>query len=127
VFTYTPFGWLLLLGSILALIAIVRSAVVPPLRTPAPKAEHSPGALAAIIFAGLMFGIVRWSWFGIFPSIAASIGVPESFSERLAAALCIGFMAGLIAFIACLMAEGLETIGASLSSHRFARTDPVHP
>lgn len=122
----TTLGKVVFILAVITLVAIIRNAVVPA-RSAVVSEPEEPGLLAALVFVGLLFGIVKWSWFGIIPSMAASISVPTSFAERLAAALSVSLMIGLTALVACTIAESLRAIGASLFSHRFARTQSVHP
>ena len=122
----TTIGKVITILVVISLVALIRGAIVPT-RSTTISESREPGLLAALIFAGLLFGIVRRSWFGIMPSMAASIGIPESLSDRVAAALSVSLMIGLIALVACTIAEGLQIIGASLFSHRFARTTSIHP
>lgn len=119
-FTYTPFGWLLLLGSIFALIVIVRSAIVPARQAaslrlvshdqpPRNNLADRGDLLALLIFVVLMFGIVKWSWLGILPRLAALIGTPISLADRVAAAIAIGLLVGSAALAAYGIAEWVQS------------------
>lgn len=125
-YSLTPLGQAVFIFAVIGIALLVRSAVVP-VRSEAATVPAEPGMLDAIVFAGLLYGLVKRSWFGIFPSLAESIGIPDGFGERLAAAIGISLMVGLAALAACTIAESLRTIGAHLTPRRFARTHPTHP
>ena len=125
-YSLTPLGKVTFVFLVIGIVALIRSAIVPARKEVAPE-EGEPGLLDALIFVGLLFGLVKRSWLGIFPALSESIGVPENFSERLAAAIGISLMVGLTALAACFIAENLRVIGTSLFSHRFARTQSVRP
>ncbi len=122
-FTYTPLGWLLLIGSILTLVAIVRSAIVPAHsaanirlihqnpseKLPKKSVSDWNDLLTLVIFIVLMYGIVERSWLGIFPRLASLIGTPVSLADRVTTALSIGLLAGAVAFVAAWTAEGLQS------------------
>lgn len=125
-YSLTPLGKATFIFLVIGIVALIRNAIVPADKE-ALSGSNEPGLLDTFIFVGLLFGLVKWSWLGIFPSLSESIGVPENFGERLAAAISISLMLGLTALVACSIAENLRVISAALFSRRFARAQSVHP
>lgn len=119
-FSYTPFGWVLLIGSLLAITGIIRSAIVPsasaalplyekaPLESPPDNPDHLRGALARVLFALLFFGIAKYSWFGILPGLASFFGTPVDFADQFWMAMVIGLLIGSIAYLAVHLAEAIR-------------------
>lgn len=125
-YSLTPLGQAAFLFAVFGLVAVVGNAFVPRERE-VDQGPAEPSFITMLIFAGLCYGIVKQSWFGIFPSLAKSIGIPDGFSDRLAAAIAIGLMVGLIALAACGIAEMLQAFLKTPSIRRFARTASLHP
>lgn len=136
----TTLGKTVFILVVITLIAIIRSALVPVHPTaaarPAPtdQAGNLPGKeqLAQsdlptfVVFVILMYGIVKWSWFGILPRLAAEIGLPVSPKDQVTIALSIGLLVGTVALAASGIVDILQTRKrASLGSREPLRSTPT--
>lgn len=106
-------------------VCIGRNTVAAP---PVVVSEaREPGIFAALVFAGLLFGLVKGSWFGIFPYLATLIGPPRDLVDQAGTALLLGLFIGAIAYAALHLADRLSTLAKSALPRWFARTGSALP
>ena len=125
-FRYTPLGWLLLIAGSLALVAMVRSTLVATYQPTQEASTNRSEWLALILFVGLLLGIVKWSWFGMFPYLADLLGTPLDLVSRVQTAVILGLFVGTIAYFALHLADSLLAL-AKIPQRRFARTGSIPP